>query len=830
MKRMKTTLLPIILIWISILEVSAQPIFSSFEQAKLHPIIHEGPAPDFFEGALIGNGGLGAVVCSRPDAIMIRFGHNNVWDIRIAENYRDELGTFQEVFDKVKEIDPDLQLLQEDPWYADYMAMAAENYRKPYPRPFPCGSLILGFDRRKVEVIDHLLDISNGFVTVKLLLDQKQSACLQIFTDMTYDRVWMKLVDDKGRPLENCFNRIRLIPDTSTPDQFPKYEVSHVINGISFIQTMPNLEPGEYDKENGHEKDRAFSLSVVSGNILEKRQRIDWHGNLIGMEDLEYAINKDQPFWLAVELREGLANNIDKSFSDLEALKVTGFDKAFLSSNQVWKDYWNRSGVMLEDEFLESTWYRNLYFLNCATKAGINCPGLFANWSYQDIGTAWHGDYHMNYNTQQPFWATFSSNHLENNLPYVEMIEFISEVAKSWAEEYYGMRGAYYPHSAYPVDMTMNPYPVPTWGWEICETPWSVQGVWWHYLYSGDKEFLESRAFPLIKDATLFIVDYMTRPDAHGPQWGDTKYHVFPTVPPELYGLRPGFKFNNDCLVDLTLIKFLFNSYLNSVQVLGYEKNEKEMMLKVQEILDNYPDYPVEESDEYGKVFVSVSGESTETVYNVPNSLMTVFPGEDHGLHSDEETLKILANTKNNFLIEGGNELVFQHLQAARIGMLNLEAFKREIKYNLLPNGTCSNNTLQVHGRYDDLTNPYFMADMGVWFENFGLPAVINECLMQSYNGMIRLFPNWPENKEAEFKTLRAAGGFLVSSSIVDGEVQNISVFSENNNRLKLYNPWDSQIKLNVTHGDSNQFKDGAIIEIDMKKGQSVLIQPVEDI
>ena len=178
--------------------------------------------------------------------------------------------------------------------------------------------------------------------------------------------------------------------------------------------------------------------------------------------------------------------------------------------------------------------------------------------------------------------------------------------------------------------------------------------------------------------------------------------------------------------------------------------------------------------------------------------------------------------------IEGGNELVFQHLQAARIGMLDLEAFKRAIKYNLLPNGTCSNNILQINGRYNDHTNPYFMAEMGIWFENFALPAVINECLMQSYNGIIRLFPNWPENKEAEFKTLRAAGGFLVSSSIVDGKVKYFSIFSENDKKFKLYNPWDPQIKLNMTRGGSLEIIEGDIIEIDMKKGQSVLIQPIE--
>jgi hypothetical protein len=804
----------------------SQQSFSSFEKAKQHTIFHEGPAPDFFEGALIGNGGLGAVVCSRPDAIMIRFSHNSVWDIRIAEDNKKELGTFQEVFEKVKAIDPDLKDLKHDPWFAEYMSMARENYAQPYPRPFPCGSLILGFDRRKVECLDHKLDISNGLVTIRLLLSNKKLAYLKVFADMNKDRIWMTLVDESGSQIGSCFNRIRLIPDIKTPKEFPEYQVQKVKNGISFKQVMPYLEPDEYDMENGFEKDKAFSLSVVSNNKIEKKQRIDWNGNIVEMADMEYVMSNEQPFWLSAELREGDNRGFNDDFSELEAVNADDFQSAFYNSDQIWKNYWNKSGVVLEDAFLESIWYRNLYFLNCATKTGVRCPGLFANWSFNNIGTAWHGDYHMNYNTQQPFWATFSSNHLENNLPYVEMIEFISGVAKKWAKEYYGMRGAYYPHSAYPVNMTINPYPVPTWGWEICETPWSVQGVWWQYLYSGDKVFLKSRAFPLIKDATLFIVDYMSRPEAYGPQWNDNKYHVFPTVPPELYGLRPGFKFNNDCLVDLTLIKFLFKSYLSSVEILDYKKDEKATIEKINEILDNFPDYPIEESDEYGKVFVSVEGESTETVYNVPNSLMNVFPGEDYGLHSDKEIFNILSNTRKNIQCEGGNELVFQHLQAARLGMLDLDAFKRAIKYNLLPNGTATLNTLQIHGRYDDHRDPYFMSRMGIWFENFALPVVINECLMQSYNGIVRLFPNWPDNKSAEFKTLRAAGGFLVSSSIVDGKVQNITIESENDSEVKLYNPWGSHSKIRViTAGKGTKTIDGDVVAITMKEGQVITLQ-----
>jgi len=78
--------------------------------------------------------------------------------------------------------------------------MAAENYRKPYPRPFPCGSVLLGFDRRNAEMIGHRLDISNGLCEVYLLTKAKKKLTLQLFTDMTTDRLWFRLVDEPNAP------------------------------------------------------------------------------------------------------------------------------------------------------------------------------------------------------------------------------------------------------------------------------------------------------------------------------------------------------------------------------------------------------------------------------------------------------------------------------------------------------------------------------------------------------------------------------------------------------------------------------------------------------
>ena len=86
---------------LSLISISTHAIDSQKIAAK-HPIIADKPVPGFFEGALLGNGALGVVVTTRPDAICLHFGHNNVWDIRIAENNKEKIGTFDEIFTKAQ--------------------------------------------------------------------------------------------------------------------------------------------------------------------------------------------------------------------------------------------------------------------------------------------------------------------------------------------------------------------------------------------------------------------------------------------------------------------------------------------------------------------------------------------------------------------------------------------------------------------------------------------------------------------------------------------------------------------------------------------------------
>jgi hypothetical protein len=508
-------------------------------------VTFDGPAVNFFEGALLGNGGLGAVVTTRPDALVVRLGHNSVWDQRVAEDHWDEVGTFRDVCETVQRLSEEVDDVTDTEWFREYRSVARESYEKRYPRPFPCGSLLLGFDSRRVEVLGHEVDISVGRCRVELLVD---GATRYVDFLVTPDRdcLWLRVVDEEERAATAPFDRVQLLPDPGTPDAFPDPEILGE-SGLEIAGGSPDtigfsqrLSRSTADPASTHPDDRQVAVTAGFSVALEDDRRLVAHDETQVMDGLEQAPAGSGPFYGWVALAQGRADDVD--WPDWTALPDEpdreGWASAADRTRRHWADYWTQSGVRLEDDLLEAVWYRNLYFFNCAVKPGEWCPGLFANWNHEDVGVAWHGDYHGNYNIQQPFWVSFSSNHVDHHRAYVDMIDHGRPVARRKAREYYELDGACYPLSSYPVDMSVDPYPMPTWGWSVHVTPWMVQSLWWHYEYTGDEEFLAERAFEPIKEAVTFLTEYITRP-AVDRWFDDDSNHVFPTVPRSYTASRP---------------------------------------------------------------------------------------------------------------------------------------------------------------------------------------------------------------------------------------------------------------------------------------------------
>lgn len=95
---------------------------------------------------------------------------------------------------------------------------------------------------------------------------------------------------------------------------------------------------------------------------------------------------------------------------------------------------------------------------------------------------------------------------------------------------------------------------------------------------------------------------------------------------------------------------------------------------------------------------------------------------------------------------------------------------------------------------------------------------------MQSYNGTIRLFPNWPKNEDAAFQNLRGAGAFLISAKQQKGNVTFLTVYSEKGNDLKLIVPWGAQGT--ITNKSGKKAISTSIVTLKTRRGELISFSP----
>lgn len=829
----------------SIAHAAQSEALNAFEIAKRHPIQRNIPGPNFFEGMLLGNGDIGLCVVTRPDALGLHIGKNDVWDIRVDEEsakhvlpFADLLKLWQRAGDEAKRLGkPDMLYLETNiPFFREYAERVSASYGRIWPRPWPCGTLWIHWDPRWVHPNQQRLDVSNGLLTVEMEAagPHAKSRKLRIACFVDWDSGLVSVSTEEPAPFLNVHYYPELdkphapppgwAGDSKTWGMLPPPEIDgRCLPGFaefSCTQRLPALAPS---RDNAHppdsKKDRNFALAArLQGawqleSLSENQRRLSGKAEAHDSDPPGVYLRSaaEQPFRLDLNIvtpRDILSAGLEQSAggknspvlipqdqdystqcpetlsrarNEISQLAKRPVAEIHRASEARWRAFWGRSGVGFQDAELERIWYQNQYFLACCLREGKTAPGLFGNWVSGSIGTAWHSDYHLDYNEQQIYWGVFSSNHAEQHWPYVEVCQNLLGMCETFAREKMGRPGAFFPVSAYPAPSQTIPYPAPPWGYQVSMTPWTVQSLWWQYAYTQDEEYL-GRVYPVLRSAARFLAAYTT-------EGSDGNYHIIPTVSSENWGFTVDYRLNKDCILDLALTEFLLDAVIEASSVLGLDAGERAQWKKIRARIATYP--KVTEPD--GEVWADVVNAPPEHVYNVPLTLAPVFPAEQVGLGRREELLPIARRTAKLVRLEGGNDLVFQPMARARLGILDLNWFKGQVRYCSLPNGAANDRVRQTGGRYNDSTNFDFMMRMGIWTENLSLPAVLNECLMQSYTGVIHLFPSTDGLGEARFSNLRAAGAFLVSASFDGRAVRECSLRSEKGKTARLVNPWNDR-------------------------------------
>jgi len=822
----------------------------AFERASSHAFVRTIPGPTYFEGMLLGNGDVGVCAVVRPDALALHISKSDCWDIRVTEESDKEVRPFSEILEMWRRASAELKTkgnsssVEDAEFFRAYCDRVGGSYRKPWPRPWGCGTVWLKWDSRWVEPKAYSLNPANGVfildLKIRTLHDPERTARLTAFVDRDSGR--LTVASDAPVPELSVIYSPQIDGFSSGafdsghvdthPGQLPRPELHQQADGdageFSCFQYFPAIGPSESNPNPPRsEMDRNFALhGRVAGAWLPSQ--IDSSKSLVftpkGSRPLRLDVAVATPRDILLERLEAKASAGEDPASwitipqthvyapdELDTATLTrrtvadaskvSFEDLKHRSEARWREFWSASAVNLLDQELERAWYHNQYFLACCLRKHRTAPGLFANWSYGDIGSAWHSDYHLDYNCQQVYWGVFSSNHVDMHQPYVELIENLRPMSEKFAHDSFKLPGAFFPLSAYPVPSQIVPYPVPPWGYQICMTPWAVQSLWWQFLYTRDERYL-ARVYPTMRSAARFLAAYLTKE-------ADGFYHVFPSVSSENWGFTVDFKLNKDCILDLALIKFVLNAMVTASTILGQDVEERQ---RWKEIGANLAPYP-KATGPFGEVWLDISNAPPEHVYNVPITLAPVFPGEQVGLDTGQNFLEISTLTAKTMRLEGGNDLVSQPLIRARLGMLDLSWFKKQIDYGMLPDGVSNDRVRESGGRYSLTTDFDFMMRMGLWCENFAVPAVLNECMLQSYTGTIRLFPNTLNLGPASFENLRAVGAFLVSAAHDGNRVVRFEVFSEKGAQLLFVNPW-GQKSVRIT-----RLHDGRPIEAQNERG-----------
>ena len=477
---------------------------------------------------------------------------------------------------------------------------------------------------------------------------------------------------------------------------------------------------------------------------------------------------------------------------------VDGIDKLYERHCRWWEDFWGASSVHIDDSIIEKQYYLSQYILASASRNPGFPPPIFGTWITTD-DPAWMGDYHLNYNHMAPYYGLYSSNHIEQTAPYDAPILDFFDRGSFYAKSILGIRGVYYPVGIGPkgVETTWDAHPVdhlaPDYENEglffgqKSNAAYAVVNMSMRWFATYDLEYAET-VYPFIKAVAEFWQDYLT--------WDGERYIS------KSDSIHEGSGPDMNPILSLGLVRCVMTTVIDMGRELSVDEDRHAAW---QNIFDNLSDFPV--FDRRGKQIFRLTETGVDWWENNTLAIQHIYPSGAIGPDSDPKLLRISRDT-----IEvmdrwfDGNGMNSFYPAAVRVGYnpdIILSKLREHCTRNLHPNGFT-------------ISNPHGIETCST------VPNTINEMLCMSHSGVIRVFYNWPRSHDASFETLRAHGAFLVSSGLIQGVIDKVTIISEKGRTCRVANPWPGNDVELTRNGGSTAIMQGDMLEIDTSPGETI--------